>query len=72
MGRVAVANSLGTGVLQLVGFLPFLPALCRHLLGEELKLASVQSWWCGHSDSLKYVLDHLPELVIKSAYPTQG
>jgi uncharacterized circularly permuted ATP-grasp superfamily protein/uncharacterized alpha-E superfamily protein len=72
MGKVAVANALGTGVLQAAGFLPFLPALCRHLLGEELKLPSVQSWWCGHPKSLQYVLDHLPDLVIKSAYPTQG
>ena len=49
LGKVAVANALGTGVLQAAGFLPFLPALCRHLLGEELKLPSVQSWWCGHA-----------------------
>ncbi len=69
---MAVANALGTGVLQAAGFLPFLPALCRHLLGEELKLPSVQSWWCGHPESLRYVLDHLSDLVIKSAYPTQG
>jgi uncharacterized circularly permuted ATP-grasp superfamily protein/uncharacterized alpha-E superfamily protein len=72
MGKVAVANALGSGILQAAGFLPFLPALCRHLLGEELKLPSVQSWWCGHPDSLRYVLDHLSDLVIKSAYPTQG
>jgi uncharacterized circularly permuted ATP-grasp superfamily protein/uncharacterized alpha-E superfamily protein len=72
LGKVAVANALGTGVLQAAGFLPFLPALCRHLLGEELKLPSVASWWCGHPESLRYVLDHLSDLVIKSAYPTQG
>jgi uncharacterized circularly permuted ATP-grasp superfamily protein/uncharacterized alpha-E superfamily protein len=72
MGKVAVANALGTGILQAAGFLPFLPVLCRRLLGEELRLPSVQSWWCGHPDSLRYVLDHLSDLVIKSAYPTQG
>jgi uncharacterized circularly permuted ATP-grasp superfamily protein/uncharacterized alpha-E superfamily protein len=71
-GKVVVANALGSGVLQAAGFLPFLPALARHLLGEDLKLPSVQSWWCGHGDSLRYVLDHLSDLVIKSAYPTQG
>ena len=53
LGKVAVANALGSGVLQAAGFLPFLPALCRHLLGEELQLASVQSWWCGNADSLR-------------------
>src|SRR5579862_6611375 len=71
-GNVVVANALGTGVLQAAGFLPFLPGLCRHLLGEELKLPSVPTWWCGQPAELRFVLEHLPQLVIKSAYPTQG
>jgi len=71
-GNVAVANSLGAGVLQAPGFLPFLPALCREFLGEELKLASVSTWWCGQKKERQYVLEHLSELVIKSAFPTRG
>jgi uncharacterized circularly permuted ATP-grasp superfamily protein/uncharacterized alpha-E superfamily protein len=72
LGNVAVANALGVGLLQAPGFLPFLPAICRRLLGEELKLPSVATWWCGQAAELRYVLDHLPEMVIKSAYPTRG
>jgi uncharacterized circularly permuted ATP-grasp superfamily protein/uncharacterized alpha-E superfamily protein len=71
-GNVTVANALGAGVLQAPGFLPFFPSLCRCLLGEELKLASVPTWWCGQPAELKFVLEHLHEMVIKSAYPTQG
>jgi uncharacterized circularly permuted ATP-grasp superfamily protein/uncharacterized alpha-E superfamily protein len=71
-GNVAVANAVGSGVLQAPGLLPFLPSLCRHLLGEELKLPSVQTWWCGQSGELAYALEHLHEMVIKSAYPTVG
>lgn len=71
-GNVGVANAIGCGVLQAPGFLPFLPSLCRYLLGEELKLPSVRTWWCGHGDILEYVIQHLQEMVIKSAYPTQG
>src|SRR5579864_982756 len=71
-GNVAIANALGSGVLQGPGFLPFLPALCRRLLGEELRLPSVRTWWCGDEDSRRYVLDHLPALVIKPALPTTG
>ncbi len=66
---VAVANALGTGVLQAPAFLPFLPALCRHLLGEDLRLPSVPTWWCGNADSRRYVLDNLSTLVIKAAVP---
>jgi uncharacterized circularly permuted ATP-grasp superfamily protein/uncharacterized alpha-E superfamily protein len=72
LGNVAVANAIGTGVLHAPGFLPFLPALCRRLLGEELKLPSVPTWWCGQAKEMQYVLEHLSEMVIKSAYPTAG
>jgi uncharacterized circularly permuted ATP-grasp superfamily protein/uncharacterized alpha-E superfamily protein len=71
-GNVLVANALGSGVLQAPGFLPFLPKLCHRLLEEELKLPSIPSWWCGNESDLKYVLEHLPEMVIKSALPTRG
>jgi uncharacterized circularly permuted ATP-grasp superfamily protein/uncharacterized alpha-E superfamily protein len=71
-GNVAIANALGSGVLQGPGFLPFLPALCRRLLGEELQLPSVRTWWCGDASSLAYVLDHLDALVLKPALPTTG
>jgi len=71
-GTVAVANALGSGVLQTPAFLPFLPAISRHFLGEELRLPSVETWWCGQSDALRYVLDNLSRLVIKPAFPTRG
>ncbi len=71
-GNVAVANAIGCGVLQAPGFLPFLPAVCRYLLGEELKLPSVETWWCGQPEILDFVVQRLPEMVVKSAYPTLG
>src|SRR6185436_284185 len=37
-GNVAVANALGTGVIETAAILPFLPDLCRDLLGAELLL----------------------------------
>ncbi len=69
-GNVAIANALGTGVIQAPAFLPFLPALCRRFLGEDLMLPSVQTWWCGDPDSLRHVLGHLQKLVIKPAFPS--
>ncbi|QOV91426.1 circularly permuted type 2 ATP-grasp protein [Humisphaera borealis] len=71
-GTVAVANALGSGVLQAPAILSFLPQLCRHFLGEELLMPSVQTWWCGDPNSLSYVLDNLSRLVVKPAYPTRG
>ena len=46
-GNVTVANALGSGLVQSPAFMSFLPGLCEHLLGEELKLPSVATWWCG-------------------------
>ncbi|HEX4795911.1 MAG TPA: circularly permuted type 2 ATP-grasp protein [Humisphaera sp.] len=71
-GNVAVSNALGSGMAQSPGFLSYLPVLCRHLLGEELKLPSVQTWWCGDSDSRRFVLENLATLVIKPAFVLQG
>ncbi len=68
-GNVAVANALGTGLLETPALPAFLPRLCRSLLGEELRLESVPTWWCGEPESLHYVLDHLTDLVIKPAFP---
>ena len=71
-GNVAVANVLGSGWLESPALLPFLPALCRRLLDEDLALPSAPTWWCGAPDHLAYVLDRLEELVLMPAYAGAG
>jgi uncharacterized circularly permuted ATP-grasp superfamily protein/uncharacterized alpha-E superfamily protein len=68
-GTVAIANALGSGVVQTPALIPFLPGLCRVLLREELALPSVETWWCGQPDVLAHVIDNLRDMVIKPAYP---
>ena len=51
---------------------PSFPALCRKLLGEDLKLESVRTYWCGQPESLAYVLEHLTELVVRPAVPVSS
>jgi len=75
-GNVVVANALGSGLLQSPAFMAFLPGLCRHLLGEELKLPSTATWWCGQEPARQHVLQNLDRLVIKPSFrsrvrPTQ-
>jgi uncharacterized circularly permuted ATP-grasp superfamily protein/uncharacterized alpha-E superfamily protein len=67
-GHVTVANALGSGLIESSAFLAFLPSLCRHLLGEELKLPSVATWWCGQAKEQRYVIEHLDEIVVKLAF----
>jgi uncharacterized circularly permuted ATP-grasp superfamily protein/uncharacterized alpha-E superfamily protein len=71
-GNVQVANGLGSGLIETAAVMPFLPGLARHLLGEELKLPSVATWWCGQSYALEWVLEHLDEVVVKPAFPAGG
>ncbi len=68
-GSVAIANAIGTGVAQTPALIPFLPAICRALLGEELKLTSIETWWCGERSVLDYVVEHLEDMVVKPTYP---
>jgi uncharacterized circularly permuted ATP-grasp superfamily protein/uncharacterized alpha-E superfamily protein len=67
-GNVAVANALGTGIVQTPALMPFLPGLCRQWLDGDLILPSVATWWCGQPAEQSYVLDHLDSLVIKPAF----
>lgn len=67
-GNVVVANALGSGVVQSPAFMAFLPGLCERILGEELKLPSVATWWCGQAGARKYVLENLDKLALKNAF----
>ena len=71
-GRVAIANPLGAGILENPGLMAFFPRLARHLLGQELRLPSVATWWCGQPRELDYVLANLPSLVLRSTNRAAG
>ncbi|MGE4003651.1 MAG: circularly permuted type 2 ATP-grasp protein, partial [Planctomycetaceae bacterium] len=71
-GNVAIANAPGCGFVESPVLMAFLPALCRHLLGEDLLIPSIATWWCGGEEERDYVLEHLDELVIKPAFEHSG
>jgi len=64
-GNVSVVNNLGSGALENPALLPFLPELCQRLLGEPLRLPSVDTWWCGDEASLSHVLSAMDAMVIR-------
>src|ERR1700678_609697 len=70
-GNVAVANALGSGVLESAAWLGFLPAIAQQMIGEKLHLPSVASWWCGEPPAFESALANLSNLVIKPAFPNQ-
>ncbi len=64
-GTVTVVNALGSGILENPALLPFLPRLAERLLGQPLRLPSVDTWWCGEPAGLSHVLAHLDDLVVR-------
>lgn len=71
-GNVAIANPLGSSILENPGIHPFLPGIAKHFLGETLKLQSAATWWCGQPLEMDYVLANLDKLVIKPIYRAHG
>jgi uncharacterized circularly permuted ATP-grasp superfamily protein/uncharacterized alpha-E superfamily protein len=65
MKNVAIANPLGSGVLENPALMAFMPALAHYFLGEDLQLPSAMTWWCGQKKARDYVLANLDNLVIK-------
>lgn len=66
-GSPALVNALGTGILETRAMLAFLPALSRDLLGEELVLSNIATWWCGDTSAAARVADGLDRLMIGPA-----
>lgn len=70
-GHVLVANGLGSALVESPAFIPFLPALCRHVLAEDILLPSAATWWCGEAAEQNHVLASLDSLVVKGAFEEQ-
>lgn len=72
MGHVAIANPLGSNVLENPALLRYLPQISRALIGRELAMPSVKTWWCGNDGDLDYVCANLKDLLIKPTYRKPG
>ena len=71
-GRVALANAPGTGVADDKVVYAYVPEIIRYYLDEEAIIPNVPTYICSKQDDLKYVLEHLGELVVKPANESGG
>ena len=71
-GGVALANGVGAGVADDKSTYLYVPAMIEFYLGEKPVLSNVPTWCLGKADDLKYVLEHLPELVVKEVQGSGG
>ncbi len=71
-GRVALVNAPGTGVADDKVVYAYVPEIIKYYLGEDLLIPNVPTYVCWEEDDLKYVLDHLDQLVVKAANESGG
>lgn len=71
-GNVTLANAIGTGAADDKVIYSYIPDLIRFYLSEEPILKNVPTWRCREPEHLRYVLDHLAELVVKETHGSGG
>src|SRR5580693_6261415 len=66
--KIVIINSLGAGLVEARAMLAFLPALAPIVLGAELKMPNVATWWLGRADVREQMIGKLGDLVIAAAF----
>ena len=69
---MTVCNAIGTGIADDKAVYPYVPDMIRFYLSEEPILNNVPTYLCRREQDLRYVLDHLPELVVKETHGAGG
>ena len=71
-GNVSLANSIGTGIADDKAVYHFVPKMIRYYLGEDALLPNVHTYLASMKDDLAYILEHIPELVVKAVNESGG
>lgn len=71
-GNVALANAVGTGVADDKVTYAYVPDMIKYYLDQEPILESVPTYLAWRDEDRAYILDHLEELVVKSANESGG
>ncbi|MFT4069203.1 circularly permuted type 2 ATP-grasp protein [Paraburkholderia sp.] len=71
-GNVIVSNVPGAGFAESPALHGFMPGIAEALLGEELVLRGVPTWWCGEQAAREHAFAHLDEAFIVPTWPLAG
>jgi len=71
-GRVALANAPGNGVADDKVIYAYVPEIIRYYEDADPILQNVPTYLCWRPEDRAYVLEHLDELVVKSANESGG
>src|SRR5579872_4794273 len=71
-GRVSLANAPGNGVADDKVIYAYVPEMIRYYEGSDPILPNVPTYLCWRDSDRSYVLEHLDQLVVKSANESGG
>ncbi|MGB9389123.1 MAG: circularly permuted type 2 ATP-grasp protein [Xanthobacteraceae bacterium] len=66
--KIVIINALGAGLVEARAMLAFLPALAPIVLGADLKMSNVATWWLGRPDMREEMIKKLDSMVIAAAF----
>ncbi len=67
-GQTVVANMPGAGLIESRALLGYLPAIADRLIGDELKLPHIATWWCGDPRAAADVLANFDNMALAGAF----
>src|ERR1700678_1649524 len=70
-GKIIILNALGAGLVGGRAMLAFLPALAPNVLGADLAIPNIATWWLGRADMREEMIENLDRMVIASAFESQ-
>lgn len=71
-GNITLANAPGTGIADDKAIYSYMPEIIEFYTGRKAILGNIPTWRCSEPDSLKYVIEHLEELVVKEVHGSGG
>jgi uncharacterized circularly permuted ATP-grasp superfamily protein len=71
-GRVTIVNAPGAGIADDKSIYCYVPEIVEFYTGRPAILKNVHTYNCRKPDELAYVLEHLPELVVKECHGSGG
>jgi uncharacterized circularly permuted ATP-grasp superfamily protein/uncharacterized alpha-E superfamily protein len=67
-GHTAVCNAPGSGFAESRALMNFMPAIAHHLLGEDLLMPNIATWWCGDQAAQRKVRTNFDSMAIAGAF----
>jgi uncharacterized circularly permuted ATP-grasp superfamily protein/uncharacterized alpha-E superfamily protein len=67
-GHTPVCNAPGTGFAESRALMSFMPKIAGHLLGQDLLMPNIATWWCGDREAQSNVIANFDSMAIAGAF----